>query len=347
MAVAPKKKTKPSKVSVEAVPEVQAKSLVEIAIEKFSAAKDSMMTQLSPMLSNLFARKTMSPMKFTLPQNILVVGAGGTGGWFAPKIAKIVSDALNKRIVEHQVNVVFIDADNVEMKNLRRQNFVQPDVGRNKAEVIATRYNHSVTNQNMRMSFIAAYMVDKSYPIPEEKADQFVYIENVMANCKKESYLVINLIDNMASRKAIHKFCYHNGVDVIDVANNDYNGQLNYAAYKNGLGHIGSFFAVYPDAAKDNDMIVLENCADADVQATEQLFNANDMAATILGTFLANALADGVIPHHHVSFCTGSNMSITANHSFMSHNDHSTAPADYLEAAGATIGGYDQLVKAF
>ena len=111
MAVAPKKKTKPSKVSVEAVPEVQAKSLVEIAIEKFSAAKDSMMTQLSPMLSNLFARKTMSPMKFTLPQNILVVGAGGTGGWAAPKLAKIISDALNKRIVEHQVNVVFIDAD--------------------------------------------------------------------------------------------------------------------------------------------------------------------------------------------------------------------------------------------
>ena len=341
MASAPKKKK-----AAEAEAVVQ-KSAIEIAIENFSAAKDSMMSKLAPMLSNLFARKTMSPMKFTLPQNILVVGAGGTGGWFAPKIAKIVSDALNKRIVEHQVNVVFIDADNVEMKNLRRQNFVQPDVGRNKAEVIATRYNHSVTNQNMRMSFIAAYMVDKSYPIPEEKADQFVYIENVMANCKKESYLVINLIDNMASRKAIHKFCYHNGVDVIDVANNDYNGQLNYAAYKNGLGHIGSFFAVYPDAAKDNDMIVLENCADADVQATEQLFNANDMAATILGTFLANALADGVIPHHHVSFCTGSNMSITANHSFMSHNDHSTAPADYLEAAGATIGGYDQLVKAF
>ena len=341
MASAPKKKK-----AAEAEAVVQ-KSAIEIAIENFSAAKDSMMTKLAPMLSNLFARKTMSPMKFTLPQNILVVGAGGTGGWFAPKIAKIVSDALNKRIVEHQVNVVFIDADNVEMKNLRRQNFVQPDVGRNKAEVIATRYNHSVTNQNMRMSFIAAYMVDKSYPIPEEKADQFVYIENVMANCKKESYLVINLIDNMASRKAIHKFCYHNGVDVIDVANNDYNGQLNYAAYKNGLGHIGSFFAVYPDAAKDNDMIVLENCADADAQATEQLFNANDMAATILGTFLANALADGVIPHHHVSFCTGSNMSTTANHSFMSHNDHSTAPADYLEAAGATIGGYDQLVKAF
>ena len=341
MASAPKKKK-----AAKAEAAVQ-KSAIEIAIENFSAAKDSMMSKLAPMLSNLFARKTMSPMKFTLPQNILVVGAGGTGGWFAPKIAKIVSDALNKRIVEHQVNVVFIDADNVEMKNLRRQNFVQPDVGRNKAEVIATRYNHSVTNQNMRMSFIAAYMVDKSYPIPEEKADQFVYIENVMANCKKESYLVINLIDNMASRKAIHKFCYNNGVDVIDVANNDYNGQLNYAAYKSGLGHIGSFFAVYPDAAKDNDMIVLENCADADVQATEQLFNANDMAATILGTFLANALADGVIPHHHVSFCTGSNMSITANHSFMAHNDATTAPAEYLEATGATISGYDQLVKSF
>ncbi len=341
MASAPKKKK-----AAEAEAVVQT-SAIEIAIENFSAAKDSMMSKLAPMLSNLFARKTMSPMKFTLPQNILVVGAGGTGGWFAPKIAKIVSDALHKRIVEHRVNVVFIDAENVEMKNLRRQNFVQPDVGRNKAEVIATRYNHSVTNQNMRMSFIAAYMVDKSYPIPEEKADQFVYIENVMANCKKESYLVINLIDNMASRKAIHKFCYNNGVDVIDVANNDYNGQLNYAAYKSGLGHIGSFFAVYPDAAKDNDMIVLENCADADVQATEQLFNANDMAATILGTFLANALADGVIPHHHVSFCTGSNMSITANHSFMAHNDVTTAPAEYLEATGATISGYDQLVKSF
>ena len=325
----------------------QQQNPIEKAIELFQAAKSNMMATFEPIYKNLFVRKEYSPLDFQLPQNIIVVGAGGTGGWFAPKAAKIISAALNKRMIEHKVNMIFVDQDTVETKNLIRQNYVTPDVGRNKAEVIATRYAHSITNENMSMSYIAAYLVDKSYPIPKGEEEKFVYIENVMSNCKRESYMVINLIDNMKSRKAIHKFCYLNKVDVIDVANNDYNGQLNYAAYSKGQGHVGSFFAVYPDAARDDDAIVLYNCADADANATEQLFNANDMAATMLGTFLANCIADRTVANHHVKFCTGVNMSISADHMFMVKNEGLAKTEAEVSVAADAAQQYDALIKSF
>ena len=72
-----------------------------------------------------------------VPNKIIVFGCGGTGSRVVPLIAQFVKSCawvLNPELV-------LIDFDSVEEKNLLRQNFISSDVGKNKAVVLASRYS--------------------------------------------------------------------------------------------------------------------------------------------------------------------------------------------------------------
>jgi PRTRC genetic system ThiF family protein len=69
--------------------------------------------------------------------NLYLVGCGGTGSWLAPSLVRIV------RLLEaddRSVALTLIDFDTVESGNIPRQNFIDADLGLNKAEVLALRY---------------------------------------------------------------------------------------------------------------------------------------------------------------------------------------------------------------
>lgn len=57
-----------------------------------------------------------------------VIGCGGVGSYLVPVLAKLVEDIL------------LMDGDTLEPKNLDRQQFRASDLGRNKAEALAERY---------------------------------------------------------------------------------------------------------------------------------------------------------------------------------------------------------------
>lgn len=61
---------------------------------------------------------------------IYIVGAGGVGSWLTPALC----------MLENSGNVTIIDGDTLEPKNLNRQLFSADDVGKNKAEALASRY---------------------------------------------------------------------------------------------------------------------------------------------------------------------------------------------------------------
>jgi hypothetical protein len=69
--------------------------------------------------------------------NVVVVGCGGTGGRLLPMLGQIMSRGQWNDLVP---TITLIDGDEVEVKNLTRQNFIVDDVGRNKAECLAERY---------------------------------------------------------------------------------------------------------------------------------------------------------------------------------------------------------------
>ena len=78
-------------------------------------------------------------MKLALdrPVKILVIGAGGTGGYVIPQLYRIAYSS------NRPCRIIIADGDIVEEKNLIRQNFASFDIGENKARVLAQRYSET------------------------------------------------------------------------------------------------------------------------------------------------------------------------------------------------------------
>lgn len=75
-------------------------------------------------------------MKFdkSKPVKIVMLGAGGTGGHIAPHLYRLLYS------LDRPVRFIIADGDVIEPKNLVRQNFIEADLGENKAQVLAERY---------------------------------------------------------------------------------------------------------------------------------------------------------------------------------------------------------------
>ena len=63
--------------------------------------------------------------------SIIVVGTGGTGGF--------VAEGLSRLLAGYKIQLIFVDPDRVEPPNLIRQNFFTADLGKFKAQVLAER----------------------------------------------------------------------------------------------------------------------------------------------------------------------------------------------------------------
>jgi len=72
-------------------------------------------------------------------QTVTIVGLGGTGAQVARSVARMVYDMKQARL--HTPQIVLIDPDRVEHKNVGRQLYVEADVGQPKAYVLMRRFN--------------------------------------------------------------------------------------------------------------------------------------------------------------------------------------------------------------
>lgn len=144
---------------------------------------------------------------------VFIIGCGGTGGYLVRDLGRYVSTLPygNKTLV------VLIDGDKVEDKNLNRQNFIRKDLGRNKAEVMASRYsNHyginivaypnHLTKDNITnlmghgglQKLISTYLTKGINPL----GDNLVNLANLC---------VISCVDNNATRKLLHQYFIGSG----------------------------------------------------------------------------------------------------------------------------------------
>jgi len=72
-------------------------------------------------------------------KTVTIAGLGGTGSQIARSAARIVYDMKARRM--HTPQLVLIDPDTVEMKNVGRQLYTAGDVGQPKAHVLMRRFN--------------------------------------------------------------------------------------------------------------------------------------------------------------------------------------------------------------
>lgn len=227
-------------------------------------------------------------MKFSLerPVKIVMLGAGGTGGYAAPHIYRLIH-TLNR-----PARFLVADGDIVEKKNLVRQNFIHADLGRNKAAVMAERY-------------ASAFGMEIAY-LPE-----FIENEDALAALtapdysRKELAILIGAVDNNRSRQMCHEaFMRAKELVYIDSGNGQYTGQVVCGIRRNGRTYYKPVGTLYPDVLADTDKFPTElSCAEAAISAPQSVV-ANVMAATAILSYLYDILVLGDITVRNVTFST-------------------------------------------
>lgn len=154
-----------------------------------------------------------------IPNKIMVVGCGGTGSRLVPLLAQFIKTC--RWILDPEI--MLFDGDTVSQSNLTRQNFIQTDVDKNKATVLATRYSRAFGVNILAVPQMFAGPVHPS-----------VDISNKMYNYLTcGSAVIILCVDSVQARKDIIRYILNQGGSnpdlchiLIDSGNEDAYGQV-------------------------------------------------------------------------------------------------------------------------
>lgn len=238
-------------------------------------------------------------------KHFIIIGAGGNGGYFIPQLARAVSLANRIATVENRPthSITIIDADDVEDKNLTRQNFLPIDVGGNKAQIMATRYGRAF---GLEINYVDEYLVD---------ADMLTGIINGNSGIP----VIVGAVDNNKTRAILHSvYSKRKNTFYLDAGNEEWAGQV-VLGYNSGgqkpqkgnkkphLFDVPSVCEIYPEILEATDKLPTElSCAERAVSNPQNIFT-NMTAANILMGFVNGLLNskehEGVgLKQHAVTF---------------------------------------------
>lgn len=221
------------------------------------------------------------------PVKIVIIGAGGTGGYVIPHLYRIAFAS------EHPCRVIIADGDIVEKKNLIRQNFAECDIGENKAEVMAARYSE-------------VFGIETEY-IPEfiENEEQLFSLMYVQGNYwePKPIGILIGAVDNNRSRVMCHNvFNRLDDIIYIDSGNGEYTGQVVCGVKMGGKVLSKPVARVYPDILSDTEKFPSElSCAERSVSAPQSIA-ANVFASAAVSSMLYYLLIEGELKTNRLTF---------------------------------------------
>lgn len=232
-------------------------------------------------------------------QTITIVGLGGTGAQVARSVARMVYDMQQARL--HTPQIILIDPDKVEQKNVGRQLYVEADIGQSKAHVLMRRFNMA-----LGLNIIA---IDQ--PVDAEK------------HFERWGGLIVGAVDNHLARRELAKARSAVWIDTgnhfsagqVVIGNTaDYDTMMRYLDGQNGryayLPNAGLLFPALlepePDAKPQPEP--QRSCADL-VAAREQDLLTNDWMAVAAAQYVYRLL------HRHpitsfVSYVSADGMSV-------------------------------------
>lgn len=198
----------------------------------------------------------------------------------------------------------------METKNLIRQNFISEDINLNKAQVLSERY--SEIYPNIKVSFVPKYATYKKFDdqyLSQNTYDPEYFVDIDDLKIRPQDIL-INLVDNEGFKKKLDIFCKEHANPLFAAGVNLFNGQAYYSTNQNTNGYVMD----HADLLGIFDEVSVHACADADANGTddnpEQLFNGNDVAASVLANLYQVVLTD-IVRYKRVNFTTGNNMSVS------------------------------------
>lgn len=191
------------------------------------------------------------------PVKIVLVGTGGTGGYIVPQLYRLLY------ALDRPIRVILCDGDLVEEKNLGRQNFIEADLGKNKAMVLAERYSNAF---GIETSYIPQYVEDEEMleellePL-QYPQNRYVTNQNVEAVRKviSEIVILIGAVDNNRSRQVFHSvFQRAKELIYIDSGNSKASGQVICGVRRSGKTFYQPVASLYkqssPNAKEESGM---------------------------------------------------------------------------------------------
>lgn len=137
----------------------------------------------------------MSKKKSRIAYHFVVVGCGGTGSVFMEKFTRYLSCRNNKDISE----IIIIDGDVVEEKNLRNQSFIKEDVGMYKSSVWENICNGFLKEDDLCRAY--GIYIQKESDLASKISRSSYYYEAV-----EDVVVLIGCCDNHACRLIMEQF---------------------------------------------------------------------------------------------------------------------------------------------
>ncbi len=240
---------------------------------------------------------------------LVIVGCGGTGGYVLQQAARLLyglkemrdgraAPLLGERPPECVPQVLLIDGDNVERKNLLRQQFLPQDLSRNKALALADRYGAAY---GLEVSAYPRYLDGNIEPrllIPEGS-------------------IVVGCVDNAPTRRLLHGWlCGYRDVVYVDSGNagvdmpqdgsrgararareSGWEGQVLCGVRKDGRAPLPLPGDVLPDLLDGDEPLPTEIPCGQVVASLPQRHMVNMLAATVVTQYLTTLLAEGTLIH--------------------------------------------------
>lgn len=143
------------------------------------------------------------------PVKIVMLGAGGTGGYIAPYLYRLL------HMLDRPTRFLICDGDIVELKNLDRQNFVPADLGENKARILAERYS---TVLGMETEYVPNFIET----LPELMAliaPNLWETDGFRNRYAAEMVILLGCVDNNRTRQLCHEaFCRSDDLSISTAA---------------------------------------------------------------------------------------------------------------------------------
>ncbi|MCU4715834.1 ThiF family adenylyltransferase [Bacillus cereus] len=250
------------------------------------------------------------PFNVDIPIHIVQVGTGGTGSLVAQYVAQ---QMVTSRTTE--IKGILADADSVEQKNLRNQYFIENEIGKKKADVLAKRYSNPF-GIDLR-SYSEEYI---------ETTDLLMNLfDSLKANNKKETIkILISCVDNNFSRQQFHQFFNEQeniiyidtGNDAVDLIKGNpseeiikqqeesgYTGQTVTGLRVKGETILAPVAELYPDVLTDEDTIAPSDIScDRVVESQPQRRITNQYSALAVNNMLNFIINQYLIVNHHIVF---------------------------------------------
>lgn len=207
----------------------------------------------------------------------LIIGAGGTGGFFASFLARQVAS-----LTYGDVDIVIVDGDVIESKNISRQPFCENEVGENKAVNLAGKINTVFPN----LSVIS---------IPEY-IDSSKEIIDILGDFEGKLPVICGCTDNHHARQVMDDA--FNNLDTclyIDSANEKFGGEVVVGAKSKGEVISPQRAHFFPEILESKDKRRSDESCFEKLISGEQLFCTNIMAANIMLMYCGEMLLNGVI----------------------------------------------------